>query len=156
VLAYDQKLLLVTERKEDVDVAKAYLCRLGFDNIAGFLCPGIREWRSRGKPFESLGVLSAKELRQKLRHRKIFPLDVREPSEWHDGHIEGFENVYVGHLTEEADRLPRERPLAVTCEWGGRGGLAASILRKMGFIEVYNVLGGVEAWRELGYAVKSE
>jgi hydroxyacylglutathione hydrolase len=57
---------------------------------------------------------------------------------------------------EDANRLPRDKPIATTCGWGGRGGLAASILKKQGFDEVYNVLGGIKAWKKLGYPIKTE
>jgi hydroxyacylglutathione hydrolase len=156
VLTYDQGILLVTERKEDVREARAYLGRLGFDRIGGFLCVGLKEWRTSGKPVESLGTLSVTELREMLKKNEILLLDVREPAEWDEGHIEGAQNIYVGNVGEKADELSREKPLAITCEWGGRGGLAASIVRKMGFTRVYNVLGGMKAWMERGYPVKTE
>jgi hydroxyacylglutathione hydrolase len=37
VLGYDQRLLLVNERKEDAITAIRYLHRIGFDNIVGYL-----------------------------------------------------------------------------------------------------------------------
>jgi len=146
----------VTERKEDIETAKAYLWRLGFDNIIGYLCPTIREWRNKGKPTEQLGALSAAMLKEKLDRNEILLVDVREPREWKEGHIEGVENIYVGYLMKEASRLPRDKPIATTCGWGGRGGLGASILKRVGFKEVYNVLGGLKAWKSLGYPLKKE
>jgi len=142
------------ERKEDIKTAKAYLCRLGFNNVTGYLCPGIKEWRSHGKPVEHLGVLSPITLKKMLDRNEIILVDVREESKWTEGHIEGTKNIYVGHLKENADHLPQDKPIATTCEWGGRGGLAASILKKMGFADVCNVLGGMRAWRELGYLLR--
>jgi hydroxyacylglutathione hydrolase len=155
-LTYNQRILLVTERKEDIETAEAYLWRLGFDNIIGYLCPEIREWRNNGKPTEHLGTLSAAVLKEKLDRNIILLVDVREPREWKEGHIEGAENIYVGYLMKEASRLPRDKPIATTCGWGGRGGLGASILKQMGFKEVYNILGGIKAWKSLGYPLKKE
>ena len=153
VLAYENGILLVNERKGDVEQAKVYLWRLGFDKIIGYLCPGIKEWRDLGKPTEHLGVLSANTLKDMLEQDKIILLDVREEREWEEGHVKGALNIYVGHLKEEADRLPRDKPIVTTCEWGGRGGLGASILKNMGFTNVYNVLGGMRSWRNLKYPV---
>ncbi len=76
--------------------------------------------------------------------------------EWQEGHIEGAEQVYVEHLKEEADGLSRDKPIATTCGWGGRGGLGASILKKMGFSDIYNVLGGIKAWKSRGYPSKKK
>ena len=156
MLTYDQRILLVTERKEDIETAKAYLWRLGFDKIVGYLCLGLEEWRNNGKPVEHLGTLSATMLKEKLDRNEIILVDVREEHEWEKGHIEGAERIYVGYLKEEASRLPRDKPIATTCGWGGRGGLGASILKKMGFKDVYNVLGGMKAWKKLGYPIEKK
>jgi hydroxyacylglutathione hydrolase len=149
VLTYDQRILLVLERKEDLETAKAYLYRLGFDTIRGYLCPGIGKWRNMGKPTERLDTLSPTLLKKRL--PQVVLVDVREREEWEEGHIEGSKHIYVGHIQAQANRLPRDRIIATTCAVGSRGGLAASILRKMGFKEVYNVIGGMNAWENLGY-----
>ncbi len=153
VLTYDQKILLVTERKEDVTAAKRYLLRLGFDKLVGYLCTGIREWRNRGKPMERLGNLSATMLKEKLDRNEFVLVDVREPSEWKEGYVAEAKRIYIGHLMEKSKSLPRDRPIACVCSVGYRGGLGASILKKMGFKEVYNVLGGMKAWKTFGYPV---
>jgi hydroxyacylglutathione hydrolase len=152
-LKYDQRILLITEEK-DSEKAIVYLYRLGFDNILGYLCPSIKEWRTQGKPITHLGALSPPLLKEKLAQNDIILVDVREESEWDEGHIEGAKNIYVGHLTEAAKNLPHDKPIATICAWGGRGGIGASILKKQGFKEVYNVLGGMNAWKNLGYPTK--
>ncbi len=151
VVGYDEEILLLTDGYEDYQTAITYLHRIGYDDIAGYLCPGIRGWREMGKPTEALGALSAAEARQMLGCGEALLLDVREEEEWRRGHVEEAERIYVGHLKDEAGRLPRDRPIITTCGWGGRGGLGASILKRMGFKEVYNLLGGMRAWKSLGY-----
>jgi hydroxyacylglutathione hydrolase len=153
ILTYDQKILLVTERKEDVKTAKTYLLRLGFDNIVG-LCPGMEEWRYSGKPIEQLKTLSASGLKQKLDKNEVRVVDVRSLGEWEDGYIEGAERIYVGQLMDEMGRLSKTSPIASVCSVGNRAGIGASILKKAGFKEVYNVLGGMNAWEKLGYPTK--
>jgi hydroxyacylglutathione hydrolase len=154
VLTYEQKILLVTERKKDVETAKNYLWRLGFDNIEGYLCPGIESWRNSGKPIEQLGMLSATGLKRRLDKNEISVVDVREPSEWEEGVIEGAERIYVGQLMDEAKRLSKDKAIASICSVGNRAGIGASILKNLGFTEVYNVLGGMTAWKKLGYPTK--
>lgn len=152
---YDQRIMLVTEQHEDMKKAKAYLWRLGFDNIIGYLCTGIKGWRNQGKPTERLGTLSVTMLKKKLDQKEIFLVDVREDLEWKEGHIEGSENIFLGYLKEEVNRLPHDKSIATTCGWGGRGGLGASIFKKLGFDDVYNVVGGIKAWKSIGYPLKS-
>ncbi len=155
VLDYDKRVLFVLERPSDIWKVSAHFWRLGFDNIYGFLCQGIGEWQEQGKPISRLGTLSAAELNERL--NRFVVLDVREPSEWKkEGTIKGAEKVFFGHLREKADSLERNRRFAVTCSVGNRGSTAASILKQKGFIEVYNVLGGMAAWTSLGYPVKKD
>ncbi len=154
VLTYDQTILLVTERKEDVNTAKTYLRRLGFDNIRGYLCTGIGSWRNSGKPIGHLGTLSASGLKQKLEGDEISVVDVRSPREWKGGIIEGAERIYVGHLKHEIKRLPKDKEVATICSVGNRAGIGASILKKAGFNQVYNVLGGIRAWEKEGYPTR--
>ena len=155
ILNYDQRILLVLERPNDITRVSTHLWRLGFDNIFGFLCPGINEWQEKGKPINHLGVLSAAELKE--RQARYAVLDVREPSEWkQEGTIEGAERVFFGHLQEKVNSLERNKRIAVVCSVGKRASIAASILKRNGFSEVYNVLGGMTAWENLGFPVKKE
>ncbi len=151
ILDYDQKILFVHERKSDMNTVATHFWRLGFDNLLGFLCPGITDWQERGKPISHLGTLSAPELKTRLERNEFLVVDVREPSEWKEGYIEGAERIFFGHLAGKAASLPRDKPLAVVCSVGQRSSTGASILNREGFKEVYNMLGGMTAWASLGY-----
>ena len=156
LLDYGQRILFVHERKEDMKKVAVHFSRLGFDNMIGFLCLGMNEWQERGNPTAHVGTLSASALKAKLSERKLFLVDVREPSEWKEGYIEGSKHIFFGHLAGRADELPGDRPVAVTCSVGNRSSIGASILKRKGFGEVYNVLGGMTAWTNLGYPQKKE
>ena len=152
-----QYFLFVHERASDIGKVARRFRRIGFDNMCGFLCRGMGEWQDEGKPLGSVGVLSAAALRAKLDKGEVRLLDVREPGEWkEEGYVVGAERVFVGYLQEKADGLPRDKPVAVTCSVGNRSGIGASILKRKGFSEVYNVMGGMTAWRKLGFPVKKD
>jgi hydroxyacylglutathione hydrolase len=151
ILNYNQKILFVHERKTDMSKVAAHFWRLGFDNLLGFLCPGISEWYDTGKPISHVGTLSASALKERLENSPLLVVDVREPSEWKEGYIEGAERVFFRHLAGKAGSLPRDKPIAVVCSVGQRASIGASILKKEGFEEIYNVLGGMTAWTNLGY-----
>jgi hydroxyacylglutathione hydrolase len=156
VVSYDQSILLVNNDKRDLETAKRYLCRLGFDNIIGYLCPGIEEWRNSGKEIEHFGTFSAVELKENLDKNKTSLLDVRSSLEWSEGHIECAKHVYVGELNEHIPDLEKDKTTAVICSVANRAGLGASILKKAGFVDVYNVLGGITAWKKLNYPLKKD
>ena len=131
--------------------AARYLHRIGFDDIGGYLCPGMVTWRNTGKPMETLGSLSVDGFREAIAGEGVTVLDVRE--EWDGGHVEGAMHVYVGHLRERLLEVPRDRPVVAVCTSGRRSSIAASILKAEGY-DVSNVQGGRNAWRSKGFPVK--
>ena len=151
ILDYNQRILFVHERKSDMNTVAKHFWRLGFDNQIGFLCPGISEWQEKGNPISHVSTISAQELNIWLQDTSLLVLDVREPSEWKEGCIQGAERIFFGHLRGKAGSLPRNKPTVVICSVGQRASTAASILEKEGFKEIYNVLGGMDAWTSLGY-----
>jgi hydroxyacylglutathione hydrolase len=151
-----QYIILVLERPTDIKKATVRFRRLGFDNLCGYLCPGIGEWQEAGKPIESLKTLSAQRLKEKLSRNEVTLVDVREPHEWRDGYVEEAQRIYFGNLEDKADSMPKNNPIAVTCSVGNRSSIGASILQRKGFKEVYNVLGGMTAWSHLGYPMKRD
>ncbi|MFH1327258.1 MAG: rhodanese-like domain-containing protein, partial [Candidatus Bathyarchaeota archaeon] len=66
-------------------------------------------------------------------------------------HIEGALHIYVGLLENRISEVSREKPIAVICGAGHRSGLAASILLRSGFEKVFNVWGGMSAWKACNY-----
>ena len=151
VLPYDKPLILVLEKQADLDQAIRYLIRVGYDNIRGFLKDGIEGWYSAGLPVERLPVLSVQQLKEMLdAGDDLLILDVRDQQEWQEGHIPGSMHIYVGYVEEKLGEIPRDKPIVVTCSIGHRSGLAASILQRAGYQRVFNLLGGITAWRNAG------
>jgi hydroxyacylglutathione hydrolase len=74
-------------------------------------------------------------------------------SEWAEGHIERAVHLPLGDLPRALDTLPldRTRPVAVVCGSGYRSSIATSLLKGHGVATVWNVLGGMTAWKEAGY-----
>jgi hydroxyacylglutathione hydrolase len=70
---------------------------------------------------------------------------VGKTSGWKDDYIEGAELKFFGHLEGKADSLPKDKPVSVICSIGQRASTGASILKREGFKEVYNVLRGKTA-----------
>lgn len=154
VLPYDKPILLVLEEKDQLETAVSYLVRIGYDSIAGFLNGGISSWYMKALPVESLNLISVQSLKDKIeKNEEMVILDVRRDEEWEKGHIEGARHVYVGHLEENLDKVPRNSPIIVYCDSSRRSNIAASILKKNGYDMVYNVLGSMTAWKNAGYKV---
>lgn len=82
-------------------------------------------------------------------------LDVRTPEEWNEGHIAGAQLIDFNApgFAESLAALPADRPLLIYCASGGRSGKTLERLRAEGGREVYNLRGGIGAWRNAGAPV---
>ena len=83
-------------------------------------------------------------------------LDVREPAEFLSGTIEGALNVPRGILEPAADRqyaghrdelMDRDKKWLILCASSGRSAMATVVLQEMGFKNVKNINGGMNAWK---------
>ena len=79
-------------------------------------------------------------------------LDVRTPGEWDTGVMEGalLIDFYEKDFAQQLDGLDPTRPVFVYCHAGGRSAKAMDMLQaKVGFTEVYDLDGGITAWRQV-------
>lgn len=68
-------------------------------------------------------------------------IDVREPEEYAQDHVEGAKNIPSQSLMAGAPELamvPRDTPLVVYCRTGSRSAIAAQIFAQMGFTSIHN------------------
>lgn len=97
----------------------------------------------------AIPIITVEELQQKLQqHPAIKLVDVREPSEYAIANIEGSQLIPLGELMTRLNELSRNDEIALLCRSGGRSGQALLWLREAGFSKLYNVEGGILAWRE--------
>ena len=84
-------------------------------------------------------------------------IDVRQPGEWEQGHIAQATLKPLPKLTAESwTGLDREQPVAVHCKSGYRSSIATSLLKREGFTQVMNVIGGFDAWVACGFPVAKQ
>jgi hydroxyacylglutathione hydrolase len=156
VLPYDKPLVLVLEHAEHLWPVCWELLRIGYDLPRGWLAGGMLSWRTAGMPIDVLPQWTVWELSRRLQSdRRLIVLDVRQPAEWSAGHIPEAIHVSGAHIVERAAEIDRDRPIAVICGSGYRSSVAASVLRRHGHREVYNVLGGMTGWEAEGLPVAS-
>ena len=67
------------------------------------------------------------------------------------GHIDDSIHLTAGQLLQNLEDLPAmTEPLAVICSSGYRSTLAGSVLERLGFANLINITGGIEAWKRAG------
>ncbi|WP_341537082.1 rhodanese-like domain-containing protein [Methanosarcina barkeri] len=104
-------------------------------------------------PVDEVSLISVHDLKNKLeKHEEMTLLDVRKEKEWNEGHIQGAKHIYVGKLNKNMDKVPKDSQVIVYCDSSRRSSIAASILKKNGYNNVYNVLGSMTAWKNAGYS----
>lgn len=99
------------------------------------------------------------QMRTRLaRGDKLQVIDVREESEWSQGHAAGALHLSKGTIERDVEkRIPETNAeLVLYCGGGSRSALAAENLQKMGYTNVWSLAGGFKGWREAGLPTAGE
>ncbi|MBF6614499.1 MAG: MBL fold metallo-hydrolase [Chloroflexi bacterium] len=149
-------VVLVVDTPGDVDTAVATLTAVGQETIEGYLLGGMHSWDTGGRPLQTIPQWSAAQLRERVAagDRSFTVLDVREKSEWKEGHVSGAIHIPFHQLAKRLDEVPSHKPVVTICGGGVRSSIAASILQAEGF-EPTNILGGMGAWNASGYPLEA-
>lgn len=143
LLNYDEDFVIVAP-EEEMDEITRKLMRIGLDRIGGFISdvnlPGIK--------LEQADVIGIEEFKTYLGKEEVQIVDVRGKTEYEQGHIEGAENVFVGTLPQNLDKISRNKQVVIHCQSGDRSAIVYSLLKKNGFNHVKNYSGGMKEWRE--------
>ncbi len=83
-------------------------------------------------------------------------LDVRTPGEFSESFIEGAEllNYQSSDFKDKVQELDKNKTYLVYCRSGMRSAASADIMVKMGFENLYNLVGGIMGWESCGLPVE--
>jgi glyoxylase-like metal-dependent hydrolase (beta-lactamase superfamily II)/rhodanese-related sulfurtransferase len=135
IMPYDATVTLLGESPEQVTEAQRDMARIGLEKPAAMATGKPDEWAG-DDPLGSFPVATFKELKVALDEAAgngdgILVLDVRRPSEFDAGHIEGAVNVPIHNVLAHIDDIPRKK-LWIHCAGGYRASVVASILDARG------------------------
>lgn len=144
LLPFNQPLVLVTEQgKEQESVVR--LARVGIDKVQGYLDGGLAAWREAGQKVDIIIDIEADELAMDIPHDpRLEVIDVRKAAEYDAGHVKGATNIPLDTLTDTAilASIEDDNNLYIHCAGGYRSVIAASLLKRQGYHNLRNVLGG--------------
>lgn len=102
--------------------------------------------------------LNAVEFKNDIESKEVIILDVRTPQELNSGTIENasFINFYDEKFAEKIKLIQKGKEVYVYCKSGGRSSSAAQMLAEQGQFKVYNLMGGISAWKRQGYPLVRE
>lgn len=82
-----------------------------------------------------------------------FILDVRQPEEWAEGHIEGATLIPLDQLGNRLNEIPKDSNIVVVCRSGNRSAQGRDLLLLNGFTQVTSMAGGMNGWQSAGLPV---
>jgi rhodanese-related sulfurtransferase len=103
--------------------------------------------------------VTVEETRQRLSQNPDAKLvDVREDNEWQAAHAAGAEHLGKGIIERdiEAKVSDKATELILYCGGGFRSALAADVLQRMGYTNVFSMAGGWKAWKDSGAPVTND
>ena len=111
------------------------------------------QFGSAKDPVNMAGMVAANVLRddvqlshwEDLGKEKIMVLDVREPSEYKKGHIDGAVNIPLNDLRKRMGEIPKDREVWAHCLEGQRSYYAARVLSQYGY-DIKNISGGYKTY----------
>ena len=130
----DAPLVFVVDDHTDSAELVRQCLNIGYENLAGSVT--LDEWRDAGGDVRSTPVVTSDESRHIV--------DVRQATEYTDGHVAGATHVELGHLAESGALPPG--PLVTMCGHGERAATAASLLEAKGYDDLAIAAGSPKDW----------
>jgi rhodanese-related sulfurtransferase len=147
-------ILSGTDKPNKIVVLLLSLLLIG-STVLCFGCGSV-ETETPTQIIESIGTKATYELIQENTGNPDFKIiDVRTPEEYAEGHIENsvLINISADDFETEIGQLDRDGKYLVYCRSGGRSSRAVDIMQELGFLEVYELASGINAWISFGFSV---
>ena len=145
-------LLVVTSCKKAEDIRKRELAKHKGQEVIEIV-PIV-------KP-NNLGEIikvSPDEFEKVIKEKDVQLVDVRTPKEYTIDHLKGAVNIDFKKRTfpDYVNVLDKNKPVAVYCHTANRSGKAALIMQSLGFKKIYDLDGGIKAWRAANKPLSTE
>lgn len=97
--------------------------------------------------------IQPEEARSLIESGQATPVDVREHWEYEKDHIAGAKLIPLARIIGNPSVIDTDNVVFI-CEVGQRSGVAAELAASLGYENLYNLEGGMTAWRGHGYPVE--
>lgn len=148
LLPSGKPIVLVTEAGKEKETL-VRLARVGLDTAEGYLEGGFEAWKEAGEETDMIIDVEADELAMDIPFdENLVVLDVRNETEYADGHVKGAMNIPLSDMTDPGTmaNLEDHHNIYVHCGGGYRSVIAASLLKRQGYHNLRNISGG---WSEI-------
>ena len=147
-MTYDEPFMLVATDAQIDDLTRK-LMRIGLDNMLGY----TDDITTLGINLQTSDIIDLDTFKTYLNRDDVQVIDLRGATEYNAGHVEGAENVFIGTLGKNLDKISRDRPVVIYCQGGDRATIGYSMLVRNGFTNVKNYSGSMNEWLANGNPV---
>ncbi|MEB3102554.1 MBL fold metallo-hydrolase [Ferviditalea candida] len=151
LLSYTRPLYVLADPNKTEEI-KRDLYSIGFFNINGFIDSSVL------KQYQNLQTYENKkpaELAEAILNNEVHVIDVRNDSEWNEGHLPNAQHIMLGYLEDRLETVPKDKTIVMQCKGGGRSAIASSVMQAHGITSIINLEGGYDAWVQQGYRVEN-
>src|SRR5437588_13032395 len=106
-------------------------------------------------PAEPFGRLTAKDVSDRVARGELQIVDVRENWEYARDHIPNATLTPLGQIISRPAEVIKSDNVVFVCEVGQRSAVAAEMAAALGMQHVYNLEGGMQAWRTAGLPLET-
>ncbi|KRT17868.1 Zn-dependent hydrolase [Pedobacter ginsenosidimutans] len=149
ILTFQEQFILIASEHEIEDLTRK-LMRIGLDNMYGYFS-GVEDLDFK---LETADVIDIETFKQLIKNEDTQIIDVRNASEYQAGHIKGAENIFIGTMKNNLDKISKAKHVLIHCQSGDRAAIAYSILKDEGFEKLKNFSGGINEWIKNNELVK--
>lgn len=140
-LNYEEEFILIGDDDQMEDLTRK-LMRIGLDNIKGY----ISDVKAMGIPMEKSEIISMEEFKTYLGKDNTQVIDVRAVSDYQEVHIDGVDNIFVGTILDNLDKIDRDKQIVIHCQSGAKAAIAESVLARNGVKNGKVFSGGMDEW----------
>ncbi|WP_404334846.1 rhodanese-like domain-containing protein [Planococcus rifietoensis] len=151
IVDYDKPLYLLLDTKV-LDEALVALRSVGIDEVYGFA--EADSLMAQAENLASYENVSPSEANEMVENGEAYVLDVRNQTEFDEGHIDNAQHIMVGTLKNRLDEVDTDKTIIVQCQAGARSAIAASVLKANGIDKLVNMTGGYSKWQQEVASVK--
>ncbi len=152
---YERPLYLIVDPQHALEAVRD-LAYIGIDKVAGYFeHEAVATLSEAGVRPQAYQVMTPDKIAERVLNGEFVVVDVRNETEWDEGHIPGAKHVYLGYLQENVAQIVNGKPVVVHCLTGVRSAIGSSILQANGAKEVINMQGGLRDWLAAGYPLEN-
>jgi rhodanese-related sulfurtransferase len=146
-----QNFETIDKGRAKMTIKRTYVLLLTFLLAAALGCSGSSDVTG-SRVFKSISPGEAPKMMQQK--QDLLVVDVRSPQELRNGYIEGSVLIPFWEIAQGKRSLPKDKPILLICAVGGRSYGLGQALSRNGWPVIYNLSGGISAWKQAGLPLK--